>query len=441
MRRSLSLAGVVVLLWGAMAKSASAQYWNDFHLEPHDYNRASLDDPFSRLLARVEEGEIQLDEKPGKPLVERLLKELGIPESSQIFVFTQTSLQRQVVGPSNPRAIYFNEDVYLGWMPGGRIEVSSVDPKLGPVFYFQRPLDEPEEPLFARTGRCLGCHAGSASNFLPGLMGRSVFPDENGRAIRAVRTFERIGHEVSFADRWGGWFVTGLQHGSLGHMGNAIASKNLLGGMNLDREAGGRIEFDLSSFFPPESHLIEGSDVLALLVHDHQVSMQYFLNQAQYKMRQALFDNGLDPDSGREVLAKLKPVSAEEVEGGVRELLRYLLFADEEPLGGEEIVGGHAYREDFLATRRTTSDGLSLKDLDLKDRLLRHRCSWMIYSGAFEGLPRALKEEVYHQMWAIFTDDEAPEGFDYLVAEEKQALVKILSETKSDLPSYWKAGS
>ena len=414
----------------------AAYSWNDFEEAPHNYNTAELKDPMSLLLKRIEVGELTIEEAPGKDLVARLLEELDIPVSSQTLVFTQTSLQRKIVNPGNPRAMYFNEDVYLGWMPGGRIEIASVDPDLGMIFYFQRELDRTEGDLFRRERRCLGCHAGSATNFLPGLLGRSVFPDQNGRSMRSVNSFFRIGHDAEFADRWGGWFVTGQQHGSLRHMANAIATRNS-GAVTLDRDAGNRITSDLSRFFPESLHLSPGSDVLAMLAHDHQISAHYYINQAQYKVRQALHDNQRDLNSDRSVIAELTPSSRRLAADGMRELLRYFTFADEAPFGGQQVQGDEAYRKDFQANRRESGSGRSLKDLDMKDRLLKFRVSWMIYSRAFDGMPPAARQDFYHQLYHILTAPTPPEGFEHLQADEKQTLYEILSDTKPELAKAW----
>ena len=55
-------------------------------------------------------------------------------------------------------------------MPDGRVEIASFDPELGPVFYFQRPLEDRKSRLLVRTRSCLGCHAGAATNFIPGSL-------------------------------------------------------------------------------------------------------------------------------------------------------------------------------------------------------------------------------------------------------------------------------
>jgi len=415
---------------------APAQFWNDFDVEPHSYRSRKLTDPVSVFMERVNGGAIPAFEEEGKELVKKLLEEFKIPVSSQVFVFTKTSLQRDQVSSDNPRALYFNEDAYLGWMPGGRVEIASIDPLAGPVFWFQRPLGRKEDLLFRRTGSCLGCHAGSATNYLPGLLGQSVYPLADGRSAGSIRTFERVGHNIPYEQRWGGWMVTGAGHEALNHMGNALAVRDQKG-LRLEKKTAGQAASDLSVFFDPSLHLIEGSDILAMLAHDHQISAHYRINEAQYRMRQVLFDEKLDPDSGREVWEKLPSAHLSALDTSMSRFLKYFLFADEPALKGE-IQDGGVYRKDFFANKRVSRHGLSLKDLDLKTRLLKHRLSWMIYSNAFEGIPRAFKEEFYHRLWNILTRPGGVAGFEYLGAEEKAAIAEILTDTKDGLPDYWK---
>ena len=174
-----------------------------------------------------------------------------------------------------------------------------------------------------------------------------------------------------------------------------------------------------------------------MLVHDHQISAHHVINEAQYKVRQALFDNERDLDSGREVLGELKKTSRDEALDGIRKLMRYFTFADEPSMGGTQVVDSGEYREAFLANARRSAEGNSLKDLDLKDRLLKHRLSWMIYSNSFEGMPRAAKEEVYHQLNEILTSPTPVEGYAHLEPAEKKAIAEILRETKPDLAALW----
>ncbi len=407
---------------------AAGQFFNDFDEPPHDYWTAEMRDPMSTLLREVEAGRLELGERPGLPLVRRLLEELDIPVESQVLVFSRTSLQRGAVSPKNPRAIYFNEDSYLGWMPGGRIEIASSDPERGAVFYFQRELDDEASPLFTRDKVCIQCHAGSATNFLPGLLGRSVFPDRRGRSLKAIESFERVGHEVPLRDRWGGWYVSG-GHEGLRHMGNSQALR-----------AGGQVDIDraanaapgtLGRFFDTTRYPVETSDIVSLLVLDHQISMHFELMEAHYIVRQMIADQGwgggaVPDDPPAEFVGQLA-AAAERVVG-------YMLFQGEAELGDTEIAGDGAFRRTFLADRRPDSEARSLKDLHLRGRLFRHRCSYMIYSGSFTGLPEVLKGAVYRRLAEVLGAEEAPEGYRHLPAVERAAILDILRETVPGFP-------
>ena len=180
------------------------QAFNDYDQLPHNYWKAKLKDPMSLLLEKVNDGRVKLVESNDYHLLENLLNELHIDKESQVLVFSKTSLQRAAVSSKNPRAIYFNDEIYLGWMPKGRIEIASADPERGFVFYFQRPIEDNKSQLFVRDKVCLECHAGSATNFLPGPLGRSVFPNNNGRSLKSVDTYDLIGHHVPLSERWGG---------------------------------------------------------------------------------------------------------------------------------------------------------------------------------------------------------------------------------------------
>src|SRR5947209_11611205 len=73
-----------------------------------------------------------------------VLKELNVPISSQTLVFSKSSFQLSQISPQMPRAIYFNDDTYVGWVNHGQfIEIATVDPKTGPVFY---TLDQDYDP-------------------------------------------------------------------------------------------------------------------------------------------------------------------------------------------------------------------------------------------------------------------------------------------------------
>ncbi len=414
----------IVSTWLGTACLLSGQSYNDYDQSPHDYWVAELEDPMSDLLKRVSEGETNLDEKPGITLVRRLLRELNVLESSQILVFSRTSLQRGAVSPVNPRAIYFNDDVYLGWMPNGRIEIASSDPEKGFVFYFQRELSENKAPLFSRDRVCIQCHAGSATNFLPGPLGRSVFPDSRGRSLKSVDTFELISHEIPVHERWGGWYVT-RAHKDLNHMGNSIAVKEN-GKLKLQRQ---NLSGGLADLFDVTNYPVSTSDIEALLVFDHQVRMQYVLLESTYKVRQALYDHKKSLD--QENIDDLKSLIKEVTESVVSELL----FKEEFPLGGKVVSGNGKgkFAEDFRSRGKADSKGRSLRDFDLKDRLFRYRCSYLIYSSSFMAFPEILKSSVINRIKEVLSLESVQSGYEYLQNQEKKAIFEILSET---LPGF-----
>ena len=427
----MHMRSLVVSLLLCSTLTGFSQFYNDYELEPHGYFSKDAKDPVTLLMKRVQRGEVLIKEPNGKPLVERLLRELGLNKDTQVLVFSRTSLQRREVSYSNPRALYFNESVYLGWMPNGRIEIASFDPELGPIFYFQRELDDASSPLLARTRSCLGCHAGDATNFLPGSLGRSVYPDKSGRSLRSIDDYRRSGHHIPLHDRYGGWFVSG-NHGAMRHMGNAIASREG-GKITIDREQFANLE-KLDRFFSTEAYPAPGSDIAALLVFDHQVTMHHRLVEAAYRARQSLFDSKLDPKE-TDVSKLSKGRSTDEFLEGRDKVVDYLLFRDETPI--PKVSCDPAFRRAFSANRIADRRKRSLKDLRLDGRIFENRCSYMIYSPTFDQFPPMLKGAIYARIHEILTSPKPVEGFDYLGKEEKRRILEILDETKEDLPPGW----
>ena len=72
------------------------------------------------------------------------------------------------------------------------------------------------------------------------------------------------------------------------------------------------------------------------------------------------------------------------------ELADAMLFVDEAPLP-EPVEGSSGFAEKF-ATRGP------LRELDLRTRLMRYPCSYMIYSEAFQALPPEVKRTIYNRI-------------------------------------------
>ena len=133
-----------------------------------------------------------------------------MPVSSQMLVFSKTSLQRQRISPRHPRALYFNDDVYVGFCQGGDVlEISAVDPQLGTVFYtLDQDGDRASRASPARPTTACSATAPRRRRAFPGHLVRSVFADADGQPILLGGTY-RIDQTSPLEKRWGGWYVTG----------------------------------------------------------------------------------------------------------------------------------------------------------------------------------------------------------------------------------------
>jgi hypothetical protein len=411
-----SLRTIFLGLMAAAAASGQPQY-HDIDEAPHSYRQRTPQDRFTRLKDDFESGRIALDRSSEKAFVSSVLQALDIPVSSQMLVFSTTSLQLSLISPANPRALYFNEDVYLGYVPGGRIEIVSIDPELGGIFYiFDIPKDM--KPLrIERSERCMNCHAGEDTGHVPGLVIKSVVPGPTGGSLTAYRQTQ-TGHGIPFEQRFGGWHVTG-KHGITDHWGN-LTGRFVNGEVvRITNAPGTRFNWD--------KYPVAASDILPQLIHEHQAGFVNRVVEASYRARTALLASG----------GKLSDAQAKELDAQAEIITRYLLFADEALLPPGGVEGDAAYKANFLRTRRATAEGIALKDFDLRTRLFKHRCSYMIYSPAFAGLPATMKQRVYQRLGQALILETPDKGYAHLPAAEKQTIRRILKATLADLADGW----
>lgn len=362
------------------------------------------------------ESDPRLDSSSEKAFLNSFLKILNVPASSQLLVFSTTSLQLRFISPSNPRAVYFNEDIYIGYIPGGRIEVVALDPELGAIFYI---FDIPREQArirYERSDRCMNCHATDDTGYVPGLVVKSVVPAPTGGSLEGFRLLQS-GHGIPFSERFGGWHVTG-KHGITNHWGNVIG-RYVSGDIS-------RIPNPPDAKFDWAKYPVPTSDVLAHLLLEHQVGFVNRVVEAGYRARTALFVSD----------GKLTAEQSAELDAQADILVRYILFSDEVPLPAGGVEPDTSYKSDFLADRRAVN-GASLKDFDLQTRLFKHRCSYMVYSPVFEGLPPVMKERVYERLKLALRDGDSKKEFAHLTSSERQSIRAILKGTLRDLPAGW----
>lgn len=405
------------LLLLASGLATSAADYRDFDQSPHDYWKQTPKDRFSRWMTNVQSGRVELDYSGEKAFVASVLKSLDIPASSQMLVFSTTSLQLSLISPLSPRALFFNEDVYLGHVVGGKIEVVSVDPDLGGVFYIFDIPRNGQPPRPERATRCMNCHAREDTGYVPGLVVKSVIPGVRGGSLESFRQ-EQSGHGVPLSQRFGGWYLTGTG-GFTNHLANFYGLSSPQGIARQKLQPGASFSYD--------RYLMPSSDLLPQLLHEHQIGFVNRTIEATYRTRSALAE-----DSG-----KLSPINTTMLDQQARALTRYLLFADEVPLPTGGVAGDAEFKRDFASVRRLGPGGASLKDFELRTRLFQHRCSYMIYGLAFQGLPPEMKQRVFARLSQALDTNRSDKEYAYLPAVEKQAIRGILKATLPELPKGW----
>lgn len=395
-------------------------------------------DPVARLWHRIQAGQTRLpvngDEKT---FLHAVLKELDVPVSSQVLVFSKTSLQNGLIGPLRPRAVYFSEEVYVGWVQGGLVELIAMDPSQGPQFYtLGRDAGPDRRPLLATDEQCLSCHESSRTGGVQGVLVRSVFADPSGQPLLSEGSHVTT-HESPLAERWGGWYVTG-RHGRERHMGN-VTARETAAGITLDRERGANAT-SLRDFISTEPYLTETSDIVALMVLEHQCTTHNLLTEAAQSTRAAMARQRDLQMAFKEPVTDIPQGSAASVVRSLAEkLLRQMLFVGEYTLQDDGVEGGHAFQDAFRRNRRESPDGRSLKDFQLRTRLFKYRCSYMIHCRSFDALPRQVKEEFYAQLWKVLRGHDGREGeFASLSESERGHILAILRATRNDLPAYWR---
>ena len=415
---------------------------DDFEFPPISYSDTTPNDRITQLQGDTKSGKLKFTQKSEKEFVGALLKELKIPVSSQALVFSKTSLQTSAISPGQPRAIYFNEEIYFGWTRNRDLEIMAADPKLGVSFYLiHRDPKTSELSYEQHSDECFSCHASGRTGGRPGMVVRSVLADAKGFPIFSAGSYTTE-QSSPIAERWGGWYVTG-QHGELRHMGNAIAVEveKEKGGAKIDREAGANMDMeDMGEFINPADYLVPSSDIVALMVLEHQVGMHNRLIEGNYVVRKAIYR---DQEISRELDEKRKGFSDTTrriIDHQAERILNYLLFADEVELTGGGLDSESTFVEDFQHNARVSKDGRSLKDFQLLKRIFKYRCSYMIYSTAFESLPKPLKSKIYQRLGEVLKGEDTSEDYTYLKESERKRILNILIETLPDAPADWKSG-
>ena len=361
------------------------------------YLVADTDTVVDRLNRKLRDDSAKLvyDEKTG--YLKSVLQLLDVPVESQVMVYTQTSLQAQHIKMDNPRAIYFNDTVSVGYIRGaGLIEVVAQDAKMGSIFYTVR--EEPaSQATFGRDQQCLRCHLSWDTLGVPGLSILTTFPR---KSESDYANGGEVDHYRPISERWGGWYVTGKKLPAR-HMGNfplimpkpiaAPPARASLDGL-----------FDLSGYLAPYS------DVVALMVLEHQAHFSNLVTRATWETRLG---------------EQLRIAEAADT------LADYMLYVEEAKIPGGGIEGSSGFTEKFTAAGPRDSKGRSLRELDLKTRLQKYPLSYMIYSPAFRALPDAPKNLVMGKINRVLSGEVTDAKYAHLTPEIRAAIREILKAT------------
>lgn len=412
-----------------------AQAQDFFEQAPIRYSESKPTDPISILQKSIDADQVELVHAKEHGYLRGLLKALKISPKSQLLVYSKTSLQLHRISPYTPRAIYFNDDVYVGFIPGSdRLEISSADPALGGVFY-TLSQDKQKNPRFVRDqGNCLACHANSRTQDVPGHLIRSVYTSANGQPHYGMGTHLTT-QESDFQERFGGWYITGT-HGSIRHLGNLIVKQN---GDKIERDAGANI-VDLSKKFRTDRYLTPHSDLVAMMVLTHQAEMHNLITLVNFQTRQAIHQGKVMNKALDRPEDFVSESTINRVNSAVEKLLRYLLFADEKKLDAR-ITGTSGFREYFESLGPFDKQGRSLRQLDLETRTFKYPCSYLIYSKSFQRLPVLAKSRIISRINEILAGKDQSGDFDSLTAKDRQAIREILRDTLVPKPKVTKPKS
>lgn len=420
--RLLSLA----LTLSAFASTARA---DDFDRPPIRYRDTAPDDAVTGLARKIRAGTVALAHEKGGGYLKAVLKHLDVPVSSQVLVFSKTSLQRSLIGPKTPRAIYFNDDVAVAFCRhGDALELVADDAKLGAVFYTLDQDPAGRAAVTRQTDRCLSCHAGSATQGFPGYLARSVSADPTGEMLLARGT-RRVDASTPFAERWGGWYVTGTS-GTQSHLGNAVIAAGV-------PSRDGTNVTDLRPDFATGKYPSPHSDLVALMVLEHQGEAHNRLTRANYLTRVALAEEAdINAALGLPAGARAESI-ARRIVWACEPVVEALLFAEEAPLTGV-VAGTSGFAAEFAARGPFDAQGRSLRQFDLRTRVFRTPLSYVVYSRLFDGLPPEAKGQVERRLWEVLTGKDQSKPFAHLSAADRLAALEIFRATKPGLPAYWK---
>jgi len=291
------------------------------------------------------------------------------------------------------------------------------DARQGVVFYVMN--QKVARPQFVRQTSCTMCHETQLG--VPGMVLQSVPTATDGTPLFRLGDWP-ASDATPYANRWGGWYVTG-QHAPFAHMGNQFIADPRNAGTLAPAQAPSAAVSKLDA-----SYLSNTSDIVALLVFEHQAETINWLTRVGWHARIAAAE-GQSPEK---IAVTIQPT--------VNALVDALLFTGEVPLP-TKIASANGFAETFVTQGPKDKAGRSLRDFDLERRVFRYPLSYLVYSPAFDALPPAARAQVYTRLWNVLSGERKDGRYTHLTPPLRRAIVEILRDTKPDLPGYFTAQS
>jgi hypothetical protein len=391
-----------------------------------DYSAPATQNRIARLQEQLARGGTRLEWRLSGGFLDALLSQLQIDADTQVLVFSRTSLQPELISPQTPRAVFFNDDTYVGFIPGSaHIELMGFDAQRGPVFYTLH--NAPEAGGLRRFGgACLTCHDNYSlmGGGVPRVLGLSLPVEVPGVVPTSLLGID-VDDRTPIRDRWGGWYVTG-RTGIDGHRGNRPVAEGgdqqLLVGMGAaDRDSLAGV-FDTSRYPTPHS------DVAALLVLEHQKTVQNLLVRVGLKatssMQRLAMARGALADGPAALAARQQAL----LHSMVGPLLDALFGVGAAPLP-QGLAAGNGFAQRFSRLGPHDRAGRSLRELDLKGRLFRLPLSYLVHSQAFDALPAVVREALRAGIRDVLRGADAARS-SHIAAAERDAVARLLADTR-----------
>jgi hypothetical protein len=388
------------------------------------YGRTPTHNAIARLQQRLAAGEVTLTYAAPRGYLDSLLAALNIDPSSQALVYSKTSFQTGFISAATPRAVYFDAETYVGFVQGsGNLELGAMDSELGQVFYILPNREAVAPPVQRETLTCLACHdtyelsGGGVPRFLLMSSYVSIHGDQLTHEDNILTT-----DETPIESRWGGWYVTG-QTGKQVHVGNILVTK-VEELVKLDSVRRGNIN-TLQGLLDTTPYLTDKSDVVALLVLQHQVTVQNLLTRANFEVRKALARSANKPEA-------LPGKARDELHGYLDDLAKAMLFGDAAPYI-DTIRGNSGFDAWFQKQGLKDAQGHSLRDLDLQTRLFRYPLSYLVYTPSFNALPPYARDYVFGKFAAVLQGRDTSPPYAFMTAADRHDTLQILMTT---LPTF-----